>query len=151
MWPGFIFRETRSLADAQPVIPACNTEAMNNWGLILATSILALTLGGCAAEPKVKEEAPSKPLEQMLISFNGSPSMEEIKEALNDAFAATDTAATDENYSRAGSVLVKYRQEYGIDEMDVLNCIPGSANDPRVKDNSFVSIAAVCLTDLKTK
>lgn len=66
-----------------------------------------------------------------------------MTEALDDAYAATDTPATDENYSRAGSVLVKFRQEYGIDEMDILVCIPGSTNDPRVKDNVFGSIAAV--------
>ncbi|MCO4276720.1 hypothetical protein NG701_20260 [Pseudarthrobacter sp. HLT3-5] len=124
---------------------------MNNWGFIVTASVLALLVGGCAAKPEAKEAPPSDPLEQMLISFNGSPSMSEIKVAMSNAFAATDTAATDENYSRAGSVLVGFRQEYGIDEMDILECIPGSANDPRVKDNTFGSIAAVCLTDLKTK
>lgn len=124
---------------------------MNNRGIVLTASILALTLGGCASEPAAKEEPPPKPLEQMLISFNGSPTMGEITEALNDAFAATDTPVTDENYSRAGSVLVKFRQEYGIDEMKILECLPGSANDPRVKDNAFGSIAAVCVTDLSRK
>jgi ABC-type phosphate transport system substrate-binding protein len=123
---------------------------MKNWGLAAAVSILTLTVGGCAAQSQTAG-VPSKPLEQMLIAFNGSPSMSEVTEALDDAFAATDTPATDENYSRAGSVLVKFRQEYGIDEMDILVCIPGSANDPRVKDNAFGSIAAVCVTDLSKK
>lgn len=124
---------------------------MNNWGIVLTASILALTFGGCAAKPEAKEAPPSKPLEQMLISFNGSPTVGEITEALNDAFTATDTPVTDENYSRAGSVLVKFRQEYGVDEMEILDCIPGSANDPRVNDNAFASIAAVCVTDLSRK
>ena len=124
---------------------------MNIWGKVLTAAMLAITLGGCAAKPEAKETPPSKPLEQMLISFNGNPTMSEITEALNDAFAATDTPVTDENYSRAGSVLTKFRQEYGIDEMKILECIPGSANDQRVKDNTFASIAAVCATDLRRK
>jgi ABC-type phosphate transport system substrate-binding protein len=124
---------------------------MSNWGIVFTAAMFAITLGGCAAKPEAKETPPSKPLEQMLISFNGSPTMGEITEALNDAFAATDTPITDENYSRAGSVLVKFRQEYGVDEMEILDCIPGRANDPRVKDNAFASIAAVCVTDLRRK
>ncbi|MDD1478674.1 hypothetical protein [Arthrobacter sp. H16F315] len=84
----------------------------------------------------------------MLISFNGDPSKSQLKEALDDAFAATDTASTSENYSRAGSVLVEFRKKHGIDEMDILKCVPTKANDRRVKDNTFGSIAAVCLTDL---
>lgn len=40
------------------------------------------------------------------------------------------------------------RQEFGIDEMDILACIPGTANDSRVPDNTFPNIAALCAVDL---
>lgn len=124
---------------------------MRNWGAVTASfTLVALVLVGCSSEPEQEDAAdvPNDPLDQMLISFNGDPSKREIQEALDDAFAATETAPTADNYSRAGSVLVTFRQEHGIDEMDILECIPTSANDPRVEDNSFGSIAAVCLTDI---
>jgi hypothetical protein len=122
---------------------------MNIWGSVASLSLLVLALGGCASAPK-ESSPPSDPVDQMLISFNGSPSKQQLKEALDNAFAATDTAATNDNYSRAGSVLVAYREKHGIDEMKILDCVPTRAHDPRVKDNTFASIAAVCLTDLVT-
>lgn len=79
-----------------------------------------------------------------MTSFNGSPSREEIREALNDALNATNTSITEENYSRAGSVLVSFRREYGIDEMDLLDCIPTRVTDSRVPSLTFSNVAAVC-------
>jgi hypothetical protein len=84
----------------------------------------------------------------MVVSFNGSPSKTEIQEALDNALKATDTAITEENYSRAGSVLVSFRKEYGINEMDILRCIPTKVTDPRVPEVNFPNVAAVCNASL---
>lgn len=105
-----------------------------------------LMVSACSggAEPETPEGA----LAEMEAAFNGHPRQSEIQQALDAAFAATDTDATEENYSRAGSVLVALRQEHGIDEMEILECIPTRANDPRVPENTFPNIAAVCSIDL---
>ncbi|MDD9205080.1 hypothetical protein PU560_01205 [Georgenia sp. 10Sc9-8] len=55
----------------------------------------------------------------MEVAFNGHPRQSEIRSALDAAFAATDTTASDDNYSRAGSALVALRKKYGIDEMEI--------------------------------
>lgn len=109
----------------------------------------APVLAACSAQPEAAPEPPpSDPLDQMLISFNGNPSKTEIKQAMDDALNATDTVISNESYSRAGSVLVTFRKEYGIDEMEVLECVPTATRDPRVPELSFPNVAAVCVTDL---
>lgn len=110
-------------------------------------ALLATTAcgGGQAVEA---DEPPDDPIEQMVLAFQGSPTETEIREALENAMNATDLPLTDENYSRAGSVVVSFRKEYGIKEMEILECMPKRANDPRVPDNKFVSVSAVCITDL---
>jgi hypothetical protein len=117
--------------------------------LLLLAALAVPALVACSVQPEADPEPPpSDPLDQMLISFNGNPSKTEIKQAMDDALNATDTAISDENYSRAGSVLVTFRKEYGIDEMDVLECVPTATRDPRVPELSFPNVAAVCVTDL---
>lgn len=117
--------------------------------------VSVLLVGGCALsfaldteEPEEVAGPPSDPLDQMLISFNGGPSKSEIREALDDALNATDTPITPENYSRSGSVLVSFRKDHGIDEMDILECIPTAVEDPRLPEVTFPNVAAVCVTDL---
>lgn len=116
--------------------------------LLLFTSMAASALVACSAQPEAPKTPPSDPLDQMLISFNGNPSKTEIKQAMDNALNATDTVISNENYSRAGSVLVTFRKEYGIDEMEVLECVPTATRDPRVPELSFPNVAAVCVTDL---
>lgn len=80
----------------------------------------------------------------MVVAFNGSPSAEAIREGMDNALTATKMPITEENYSRAGSVLVAFRKKYGINEMDILACIPGTVTDPRVPALNFANVAAVC-------
>lgn len=119
---------------------------------LIAGGILAamLTLTGCGGDNAVAETSapPSDPLDQMLVTFNGSPSKSEIQEALDDALNATETPITSENYSKAGSVLVTFRQKYGINEMKILDCIPTAVTDPRAPEPTFPNVAAVCNADL---
>lgn len=115
----------------------------------LMAAALTLTACGSNDEPEAAPSTPpSDPLEQMLITFNGSPSRGEIQEALDDALNATGTPVTNENYSRAGSVLTTFRQERGVDEMDVLECMPTAVTDSRIPEVTFPNVASVCLSDL---
>jgi exopolysaccharide biosynthesis predicted pyruvyltransferase EpsI len=84
----------------------------------------------------------------MSISFAGSPSRNEIQRKVDAAFAATDTPITEENFTRAGSVLIAFRKEHGLNEMQILDCIPRRAADPRVPSLSFPNVAAVCVSDM---
>lgn len=63
------------------------------------------------------------PLEQMSITFDGTPSRQTIQAALDPVMQAYGTPTTEDNYSRAGSVLVKLKQDVGIPEMEVLDCM----------------------------
>ena len=105
-----------------------------------------LTLPGCGAGDT--SDPPTDPLDQMSVAFEGTPSRDDIQRRLDAAFAATNTEATADNYSRAGSVLVTFRQDHGLEEMDILDCIPTRAQDPRVSTLDFPSVAAVCVTDM---
>lgn len=107
-----------------------------------------LLLTSCSSTPPAESAPPEDPLDRMLITFNGSPSKSEIKEAIDDALNATNMALTNENYSRAASVLTVFRDEYGIDEMDILECMPSNLSDPRVTELNFSNVAAVCNVDL---
>lgn len=124
---------------------------MRNWGIFAIAAAVALTIAGCSADEEPEPAAaPSDPLDQMLIMFNGSPSKTEIQQAMDDALNATNTPVTDDSYSRAGSVLVTFREKHGIDEMDILECIPTATTDPRIPEATFPNAAAVCVTDVIT-
>lgn len=112
----------------------------------------ALILSGCASASSARESSgpPSDAISQMEISFDGSPRQSVIREAMNKAFTAVGMSASEENQSRAGSTLVSFRKEYGISEMEILDCIPYRANDPRVPELNFPNVAAVCVTDLSS-
>ena len=60
-------------------------------------------------------------MQQMEIAFVGTPRQSVIKAQLDRALALDDTPITEENYSRAGSMLVTLRREIGPNEMDILD------------------------------
>ena len=73
---------------------------------------------------KTDQTAPSissKALGQMEIAFEGQPSKERIKRQVDTAMRMYSVPITEENYSRAGSVLVALSNEYGPSEMDILD------------------------------
>lgn len=63
------------------------------------------------------------PLDQMSISFDGSPSRQEVQEALDPVMDAYGLVPSEENYSRAGSALTALTQKLGVPEMEVLDCM----------------------------
>lgn len=122
---------------------------MKNGSILIIILFSISALVGCSSQGDDEADGPpSDPLEQMLIAFNGSPSKVEIQEAMDNALNATETPISEENYSRAGSVLVEFRNEYGINEMDILECVPTATTDPRLPELSFPNVAAVCVTDM---
>lgn len=123
---------------------------MKSRALTLAAAGALIALSACSSgnDEDSADSRSTDPLEQMSVAFQGSPSIEEIQRSMDNAFAATDTETTAENYSRAGSTLVSLRKEYGIEEMDILECIPTRQTDPRIATHDFPSVAAVCVTDI---
>lgn len=115
---------------------------MRARAVVAAALLPVLAVVGCSAEP---DEVRGDPVVAMEGTFNGHPRQSEIRRALESAFAATDTAITDGNYRRAARALVTLRRQYGIDEMEILGCIPRRANDPRVTETTFAHLAGVCV------
>lgn len=135
-----------------PYRPFMTLSASTRVALVVgALSALSVLASCSAAEPDSADSAASfTAVEQMSVAFDGMPDEATIQSALDRAFAATDLEATEDNYSRAGSVLVTFRKEYGITEMDILDCIPSRQRDPRITEHTFSNVAAVCVTDLAT-
>ena len=92
------------------------------------------------------DDVPVDPIEQMEIAFEDNYSKSQIKERLDNAMELYNLPRTKENYSRAGSVLVVLRKEYGHSEMEILSYmirsqVPGMKID-------FPSGAAIAATFL---
>lgn len=123
---------------------------MKNTPLAIVAGIsISLLLTACSPSAKSESPAPpSDPVAQMELTFEGSPRQEVISASMEKAFSAVSMEATVDNLSRAGSTLVAFKQEYGVSEMEILDCIPYRSRDPRVPSLNFPNVAAVCVTDL---
>lgn len=86
---------------------------------LVAASMVFVSLTACGGP----EPEDLHPLDQMSISFENSPGRHQIQSVLDPVMEAYGVALTEENYSRAGSTLVAIRQEVGIPEMEVLDCM----------------------------
>lgn len=64
---------------------------------------------------------PTHPLDQAVLAFTGNPTRTEIKPRMDVALQLYGLQATEENYGRAGSVLVTLRQQNGTPEMAILD------------------------------
>ncbi len=116
---------------------------------VAALISVPLAVSACSSTTSNTHSAPpSDAISQMEIAFDDSPRQSVIKESMDKAFAAVNMTASEDNLSRAGSVLVEFRKKYGISEMEILDCIPYRADDPRAPQVNFGTIAAVCVTDL---
>jgi hypothetical protein len=73
----------------------------------------------------------------MEIAFDGSPFRREIKKSLDWAFAATSTPISDDNYSRAGLVLVSFKNKYGIREWTSLIAFLTGRETPASQNTTF--------------
>lgn len=84
-----------------------------------STSSRGSTAGNRSA-PIAPNPAPSA-LDQMVVAFNGNYSRDAIEARLREAMDAYGLAWTEDNRSRAASVLVTMRREHGIEEMRILD------------------------------
>lgn len=87
--------------------------------------------------------------DKLLIAFEGGYSMDEIMERMSKTMTLYGLELTEENYSRAGSVLVSMRNEYGVQEMEILDYMIRS-HVPNVNID-FPTMAAMATTMLVTQ
>ncbi|MFC1672597.1 zinc ribbon domain-containing protein [Pseudomonadota bacterium] len=97
-------------------------------------------------QPRESVRQPDTSLEKMHIVFVGQPSVPEIKAAILPVMKMYGVAATEDGYSRAGSVLITMRKESGIAEIELLRCME-TANQGGTL--SFAEIAALCSITLQ--
>ena len=77
---------------------------------------------GCAAGAYDTQPPPERDaLGLMEVAFEGNYTREQIKPVIDQAMTLYGVLITEENYSRAASVLVVMRQENGVNEMDILS------------------------------
>ena len=128
---------------------------MKGCGGLLALAILiAVTLfifSRCSSgspEASPTPTASASALQMMEVAFKGNPSQSEIKALLDPAMTAAGLPITEDNYQRAGSVVIALGQKNNIAEMSILRCIPQRTDDTRIQDHDFPSLAAVCAVDI---
>ena len=95
-----------------------------------------------AAEGRTALQSLSQ-MELMEIAFDGNPAISEIQPVLDHALRLYGMPITEENYSRAGSVLVALRKEFGPSEMDILGCVI-SSHVSGADMSSFKNFMAIC-------
>jgi hypothetical protein len=89
----------------------------------IAALLVVLALGIVVAVAADSTDGPpSDPIDQMVIAFDGNPPKAEIEQQVNRAIELYDLPATDDSQSRIGSVLVSFKQQDGIPEMQLLDC-----------------------------
>jgi hypothetical protein len=60
-------------------------------------------------------------IQQASLAFDGGHNAREIQAKMDEAFTLYGLEKTNDNYSRAGSVLVTMRRTHGIPEMQILD------------------------------
>lgn len=103
-------------------------------------ALTALFLASACGEPSAVEE--------MSDAFAGNPSAERIEPLLTEALAATTAPDTEDSRERAGSVLVSFQNEYGVDPMAMLACIPTVSGGAQLPILEFPEAAALCNVEL---
>jgi hypothetical protein len=118
------------------------------FGIILLLSDKKQT--PVSTNPSHSQEEKQDALSMIQAVFVGNLSREEIKEKLDLVLKSTNTDITEENYSRAGSVLVDARKNTGLSEIKLLDCMAGlfkeKTNNIKV---TFPEASALCTTILQ--
>ena len=94
---------------------------MRRIGLLLFVGVLILVACDSSQERSVNAVAQMTALQQMELAFEGGYTQQQIKPRLDKALQLYGLPITEENYKRAGSVLVALREHYGTKEMDILD------------------------------
>ncbi len=87
-------------------------------------------------------------LDRMELAFIGDYQRKEIKVSMDRVMKLLSVQINDENYSRAGSVLIVLRKSHGVSEMEVLTCMRQSfkhaGNILHGGNTRFPDLAALC-------
>jgi hypothetical protein len=122
--------------------------AKHTPGLLALAAVGAFLLTSCNSNDGADEAGPPEnPIAQAEIAFQSSHRQSEILDVMDRAASATGLPLTDESYSRMGSVAVEYRKQYGVDEMELLECVPRKQlTNPKeaTPQDAFVRWAASC-------
>jgi len=90
------------------------------------------------------------PIDRMEIAFVGGYTKQQIKTRIDRVMSLYGLSSTPDNYSRAGSVLVALRKEYGPSEMDILNYMVSiyvEGVDLSFPDAAAISVAFLSVGD----
>lgn len=117
------------------------------YGAISLAALIAFMLACADSEDNRTPVSQMSAVEQMVIAFEGNHSAERIKAGMDKTLPLYSLPTTEENYSRAGSVLVELRKKTGVNEMDILDCIFQRAKYGTSEE--FPYAAAVCATSLE--
>jgi len=114
---------------------------------VLIVCISVLNIFGIITSEAIAQ-VPKDSLSQMEIAFDGHYTRAQIKQRIERAMDLYNLSKTQENYFRAGSVLVGLRKSTGQNEMDILDYmirsyVPGI-------EMSFADIAAISAVFLQT-
>ena len=88
--------------------------------VVILVSALSSVIGGNDESTGGRASSYSV-LEQSEVVFEGGYSKVEIKRVLDRAMTLYGLSITERNYDRATNMLVAFRQDYGVREMDILN------------------------------
>jgi hypothetical protein len=104
--------------------------------------IVGFGLFGCTKKP----QPPTHPLDKMVVAYKGNHSRSTIQARMDEVMTMYGLSISEEEYTRAGSVLVSLRKKFGPHEMEILTCMK-AAHNSNVK-SSFPEMAAVCVASL---
>lgn len=112
--------------------------------------IVSLTSEGTPSSETAHEAVSNMTaLQQITLAFDGNYSEKEIKDKITEAMVLYNVPITEENYKRAGNVLVVLRQQQGIEEMLILDYMINKLYTPNIK-MTFPEAAGWSVTILKT-
>ncbi|HEX2207571.1 MAG TPA: hypothetical protein VHG93_07795 [Longimicrobium sp.] len=92
--------------------------------MVLSALVLGCEFGNRAPTDEratSPSDFPDDALDQAVLAFVGNPARTEIKSRMDVALRLYGLQPTEENYSRAGSVLVTLRKQNGTPEMAILD------------------------------
>ncbi len=122
---------------------------------IATTVLIALCMTGCSSTTTSSYKRTAEPptntqrtdaLSMMEVAFVGGYSRATIKARMDRVMPLYDLSLTEDNYERAGSVLVSLRKETGVEEMAIAQCMLEMHVDGM--NMQFPSSAALCATTL---
>lgn len=120
--------------------------------LLLLNALFWSVLSFQSASSVRNDSLAADALEMMEVVFVGNYNQQEIKAALDSAFALYSVSITENNYMRTSDALVALRKEIGPSEMDILRCAIAANSDQTVSGlDQLRSMFAFCVVMLENE